>query len=111
MKPWMARLLHTIAERFHDLYTTKRVTLSGGPTAGRLANQILMHITTWGGAEASMPWSKLAREIEAQMGAAPHTVHMVVATYPGIELDFEHDCIKLVDPTAFRARVERDIKG
>jgi hypothetical protein len=89
------------------LYATKRVTLSGGPTAPRLANQILMHLVTYG---SPQPWSKVAREIEAQMGAAPHTVHMVVATYPGIVLDLEHDVIDLKDPAAFRERVLRDLK-
>jgi serine/threonine-protein kinase len=115
MKPWMARLLHTIAERFDDLYKTKRVTLSGGPTAVRVANQVLMALTTWGeprpegGMRAT--WSTLSREIEAQMGTPPHVIHMVAATYPGVTLDLEHDEIALTDPVAFRARVERDIKG
>jgi len=113
MKPWMARLLHTIAERFGDLYATKRVTLSGGPTAPRLANQLLMHLETWGtrGADGSlrMQWTKVAREIEAQMGASPHTIHMVVAQYPGVALDFERDEIAITDEKAFRARVEKDI--
>ena len=107
MKPWIARLLHTIAERLRDLYTTKRVTLSGGPTAPRLANQILMHLVTYG---SPQPWSKVAREIEAQMGAAPHTVHMVAATYPGIVLDLEHDVIDLKDVDAFRERILRELK-
>ncbi|HEY1956831.1 MAG TPA: cyclic nucleotide-binding domain-containing protein [Polyangiaceae bacterium] len=114
MKPWMARLLHTIAERFGDLYATKRVTLSGGPTAPRLANQVLMHLAAWGtrGTDGALrtSWSKLAREIEAQMGAAPHTIHMVAAQYPGITLDLERDEIVLSDEATFRARVARDIK-
>jgi serine/threonine-protein kinase len=107
MKPWIARILHTIAERFRDLYATKRVTLSGGPTAPRLANQMLMHLVTHG---SPQKWSKLAHEIEAQMGAAPHTVHMVAATYPGIVLDLEHDVIDLRDEKAFRERVLRDLE-
>ena len=44
------------------------------------------------------------------MGAAPHTVHMVAATYPGIVLDLEHDVIELKDEKAFRDRVLRDLK-
>jgi serine/threonine protein kinase len=114
MKPWMARLLHTIAERFNDLYTTKRVTLSGGPTAPRLANQLLMHLSTWANVASDgvlrMPWSRVAREIEAQMGASPHTVHMVAAMYPGIVLDLDKDEIAITDVAAFRARIERDLK-
>ena len=43
------------------------------------------------------------------MGAAPHTVHMVAATYPGITLDLEHDEIALTDCAAFQTRVEREI--
>ncbi len=113
IKPWMARLLHTIAERFNDLYATKRVTLSGGPTAPRLANQLLMHLETWGtrGADGSLrlAWSKLSREIEAQMGSSAHTIHMVVAQYPGVALDFEKDEIALTDERAFRERVAREI--
>ncbi len=114
MKPWMARLLQTIAERFRDLYTTKRVTLSGGPTASRLANQLLMHMLAWGerGEDGvlKLPWSRVAREVEAQMGAAPYTVHMVAAVYPGIHLDLEKDEIALTDVDAFRARVLRELK-
>jgi CRP-like cAMP-binding protein/tRNA A-37 threonylcarbamoyl transferase component Bud32 len=111
MKPWVARLLGTIAERFRDLYKTKRVTLTGGPSAARLANQLLMHFTTFAATGERLSWSKLSREIEAQMGATPHTIHMVVAEYPGIVLDIERDEIALVDAAAFRARVERDIRG
>jgi serine/threonine-protein kinase len=109
MKPWMARLLRTIAERFRDLYKTKRVTLSGGPTANRLANQVLMHLVAWGKPDERgairMKWSEVAREIEAQMGAAPFTIHMVAASYPGIALDLARNEIAIVDLEAFRARV------
>ncbi len=113
MKPWMARLLRTIAERFGDLYTTKRVTLAGGPTAPRLANQILMHLSVWGkpadDGSLRMPWSLLSREIEAQMGAAPHTVHMVAAMYPGITFDLARDEIAITDRASFEARIARDL--
>ncbi len=113
LKPWMARLMHTLAERFRDLYTTKRVTLSGGPSAPRLANQLLMHLQVWGnkGEDGTTRgrWSEMAREVEAQMGAAPHTVHMVVARYPGIELDLEHDELILRDAGAFAERVRADL--
>ena len=114
LKPWMARLLQTIAERFRDLYATKRVTLSGGPTAPRLANQLLMHLTTWGTRDEAgamrMPWSRVAREIEAQMGSSPHTIHMVAAQYPGITLDLDEDEVAITDEAAFRARIQRDMK-
>jgi len=114
MKPWVARLLYTIAERFRDLYTTKRVTLTGGPTAPRLANQLLMHLCAWGERDASgamrAPWSRVAREIEAQMGAAPHTIHMVAAMYPGVALDLDKDEIAITDERAFRERLQRDLK-
>jgi serine/threonine-protein kinase len=115
MKPWVARLLLSIAERFRDLYTTKRVTLSGGPTATRLANQILMHLSVWGTLASDgslrMPWSRLAREVEAQMGAAPHTVHMVVAMYPGVTLDLDLDEIVVSDRAAFQARIDSELKA
>jgi len=52
---------------------------------------------------------RLPREVEAQMGASPHTVHMVAAMYPGIALDLDKDEIAITDVAAFRARIERDL--
>ncbi len=109
MKPWMARLIHALAARMRDVYTQKRVTLSGGPTAARVANQVLMQLVTWGTRDAvgacSMPWSEVARDLEAQMGTPPLTIHMVVGMYPQIELDLEHDRITVRDPAALVAKL------
>ena len=114
MKPWMARLLHTQADRIRDIYTTKRVTLGGGPTGPRLANQILMHLTTYGtvGADGSrsLRWSTLSREIEAQMGAPTHTIHMLVARYPEVVLDLEADEIRVTNLPALAARLRTDLE-
>ena len=113
MKPWMARLLHTLADRIRDIYTTKRVTLGGGPTGPRLANQILMHLTTYGAAgpdgSRSLRWSTLAREIEAQMGAPTHTIHMLVARYPEVVLDLEADQLRVTNLAALAARLRADL--
>jgi CRP-like cAMP-binding protein/tRNA A-37 threonylcarbamoyl transferase component Bud32 len=113
MKPWMARLLHTQADRIRDIYTTKRVTLGGGPTGPRLANQILMHLTTYGAVGAdgsrSLRWSTLSREIEAQMGAPTHTIHMLVARYPEVRLDLEADELRVTNLQALAARVRADL--
>jgi serine/threonine-protein kinase len=115
MKPWMARLLHTLADRIRDIYTTKRVTLSGGPTGPRLANQILMHLTTFGTAgvdgSRSLRWSTLAREIEAQMGAPTHTIHMLVARYPEVVLDLDADEIRVTNLAALAARLRADLEA
>ncbi|HEX7604545.1 MAG TPA: cyclic nucleotide-binding domain-containing protein [Polyangiaceae bacterium] len=114
MKPWMARLLHTQADRIRDIYTTKRVTLGGGPTGPRLANQILMHLTTYGTAGAdgsrSLRWSTLSREIEAQMGAPTHTIHMLVARYPEVVLDLDTDEIRVSNLPALAARLRTDLE-
>lgn len=114
MKPWMARLLHTLADRIRDIYTTKRVTLGGGPTGPRLANQILMHLTTYGATgrdgSRSLRWSTLSREIEAQMGAPTHTIHMLAARYPEVVLDLDADELRVVDLAALAARVRADLQ-
>ncbi len=100
MKPWMARLIHALATRMRDVYTQKRVTLSGGPTATRLANQLYMQLIAWGTRDETglwLPWSQVARELEAQMGAPPLTIHMVVGMYPQLVLDLDRDRITLTD--------------
>ncbi len=103
MKPWMARLIHALATRMRDVYTQKRVTLSGGPTATRLANQVYMQLIGWGTHDETglwMPWSQVASELEAQMGAPPLTIHMVVRMYPQLVLDLDRDRITLTDASA-----------
>jgi serine/threonine-protein kinase len=115
MKPWLARLVQALAERLRDLYTTKRVTLTGGPTAPRVALQVAMHLQMYGSHEPngarSLRWSTLAKEIEAQMGAPPHTIHMVAVRYPGITLDLDADVITVSDPASLAQIVRADLGG
>ncbi|CAN5136059.1 hypothetical protein BH09MYX1_BH09MYX1_13810 [soil metagenome] len=114
MKPWLARLVQALAERLRDLYTTKRVTLTGGPSAPRVAMQVLMHVNMFGGRDdatgaRSLRWSTLAKEIEAQMGAPPHTIHMVAARYPGVRLDLDADLLTIDNPTVLAQLVRADL--
>ena len=115
MKPWLARLMQALAERLRDLYTTKRVTLTGGPSAPRVALQVLMHLEAFGTREPnggrSLRWSTLAKEIEAQMGSPPHTIHMVAARYPGVHLDLDADRITVESPAATLQMVRADLGG
>ncbi len=115
MKPWLARLVQALAERLRDLYTTKRVTLTGGPTAPRVALQVAMHLMLFGSHEPngarSLRWSTLSKEIEAQMGAPPHTIHMVAARYRGVTLDLDADVITVADPAALAQMVRADLGG
>ena len=112
MKPWLARLVQALAERLRDLYTTKRVTLTGGPSAPRVALQVLLHLNLFGSHEPnggrSLRWSSLSKEIEAQMGSAPHTIHMVAARYPGVHLDLDADRITVDNPAALAQLVRAD---
>lgn len=114
LKPWMARLIQALAERMRDVYTQRRVTLSGGPTAPRVANQVLMHALAWGAIDASgaisMPWSVVSRELEAQMGAPPHTIHMVTAMYPFITLDTEKDTLVVRDIAGLTAKLRAQLR-
>ena len=112
MKPWMARLIHALAARMRDVYTQKRVTLSGGPTATRLANQLYMHLIAWGTRDETglwLPWSHVSRELEAQMGAPPLTIHMVVAMYPQLVLDLDRDRITLTDAASLIATLRSQL--
>src|SRR5690606_25018918 len=74
LKPWIATLLRSFAKRFREMDTHHRATFSAAPSPARLANQILMHVMTWGardGASCSMKWTALSDAIEEQLGLPP----------------------------------------
>ena len=48
LKPWMATLLKSLAARFRDVDTKHRATYATSPTPARMANQVLMTVSTWG---------------------------------------------------------------
>jgi serine/threonine-protein kinase len=114
LKPWMATLMKSLASRFRDVDTKTRATFAAAPSPARLANQVLMHLTTWGTRDASgalsMPWSALAPELEAQLGLPPIAVFAVVARY-GLVLDVDADRLVVPDAKALAARLTRELRG
>jgi eukaryotic-like serine/threonine-protein kinase len=116
LKPWMATLMKSLAARFRNIDAAHRATYvgstSGTISPARLANQVLMHLATWGdlgaNGERSTSWKTLARELEAQLGAPPLAIFGVAGRY-GLLLDLEKDLVTIADPTAFAARVGDDL--
>jgi serine/threonine-protein kinase len=115
MKPWIAKLVKSQASRMRELYATKRVTLSAGPSVPQVAYQILMTMGTLGTPEPSgalrLPWSMVSKEIEGQLGAAAAMrIFAVAAQYrPAIALDVPADEITVPDPAALLGRVRGDL--
>lgn len=112
LKPWMATLMKSLATRFRSIDAASRATYAASPSPARIANQVLMHLVTWGdtaedGAR-STGWKALAREIEAQLGIPPLAVFGAIARY-GMDLDVEGDRLTIPDPTALAARVRADL--
>lgn len=114
LKPWMATLLKSLASRFRDVDTRHRATLTAVPSGSppRLANQVLMHLVTWGELAAdgsrSASWSELAAELEAQLGIPPIPVFAAIAHY-GLELDLDADRLRVRDPAALAGRLKVDL--
>jgi eukaryotic-like serine/threonine-protein kinase len=111
LKPWMATLLKSLATRFRDVDTQARNTHATSPTPTRLANQILMTLTTWGEEDGnggrSLAWSTLVTDLEAQLGLPPVALLGVIARY-GLLLDVEHDRLTAPDLEALRAHVRSE---
>jgi eukaryotic-like serine/threonine-protein kinase len=116
LKPWMATLMKSLAARFRNIDAAHRATYVGSSSQSispaRLANQILMHVTTWGdegpNGSRSTSWKTLARELEAQLGAPPMAIFGVTTRY-GLVLDLEKDTLTVPDPQAFAARLKTDL--
>lgn len=113
LKPWMATLLKSLATRFRDIDTKHRATYAAAPSPARLANQVLMTVSTWGergpdGVACSMRWTVLGPELELALGAPPLAIFGVAARY-GMTLDIEGDRLTIPDPAALRARLARDL--
>jgi serine/threonine-protein kinase len=113
LKPWMARLLKSLATRFRDLDTQNRVTApTSSPSTARVANQVLMTLTTWGqhapDGSLSMKWSAIAGELESQLGVVPVALFAAIARY-GLVLDMDADVLSLPDPTDLRTRLRDEL--
>ena len=112
LKPWVATLLKSLAARFRDIDTQQRVTFATTPTPARIANQVLMHLTTWGEDDgkggASTSWSKLATELEAQLGVVPVALSNVIATY-GLVLDIDADTLSIPSLAEVRTRLTSEL--
>jgi serine/threonine-protein kinase len=116
LKPWMATLLKSLATRFREIDTRHRATFATSPTTislPRLANQVLMHVVTWGDLAAdgsrSARWQDLTAELEAQLGLQPITVFAAISHY-GMELDVEADRLTIPDPAALARRLKADLR-
>lgn len=117
LKPWMATLMKSLAARFRNIDAAHRATYVGASgndtlSPARLANQVLMHVMTWGtpapNGARSIGWKHLARELEAQLGAPPLAMFGVVARY-GLTLDVQADLLTIPDPRALADRLRADL--
>jgi serine/threonine-protein kinase len=112
LKPWMATLMKSLATRFRETNTKHRATYAATPSLVRLANQVLMQVTTWGdelpeGGRA-IGLRKLGADIEAQLGAPPMALFQAFARY-GIQIDVKADRVVVLDVDALRARIRADL--
>jgi serine/threonine-protein kinase len=117
LKPWMATLMKSLAARFRNIDAAHRATYVGASASTtsptRLANQVLMHLVTWGDVgpkgERSMSWKALGRELEAQLGAPPLAIFGVAARY-GMLLHLDSDVLTVPDPKALASRIRDDLR-
>ncbi len=113
LKPWMATLLKSLASRFRDIDTQNRATYAASPSPARLANQVLMHLVTWGEADdsggRSAKWSALAPELEAQLGFPPVALFGAIARY-GLVLDVEGDRLTIPDVAKLAETLKRELR-
>jgi len=114
LKPWMATLLKSLASRFRDIDTQHRATYAASPSPARLANQVFMHVCTWGETDAHggrfAKWSVLASELEAQLGFPPIALFGVIARY-GMVLDVETDRLTITDARKLSETLKRELNG
>jgi serine/threonine-protein kinase len=112
LKPWVATLLKSLAERFRAIDTQARATFASTPGPARLANQVLMTLAVWGETDEHggrwMKWSALAPELEAQLGVPPLALFGVVARY-GLVLDIDADRLTIPDPGGFHRRLQGEL--
>ncbi len=112
LKPWMATLMKSLATRFRSIDAAHRATYAATPSPARIANQVLMHLVTWGdegeSGARSASWKLLARELEAQLGLPPLAVFGAIARYR-MELDVEGDRLTVPDPKALAARLRDEL--
>jgi len=116
MKPWMASLLRRLAQRFQDMYRQRRVISTFAPTmpAMRLCNQLVMHMRAWcieqDGVYAAQ-WTKVAAELEAQLGTPPLSIGAVMARYPDhVKVDLDADRVELRDVEGLKRRLDAELK-
>jgi eukaryotic-like serine/threonine-protein kinase len=112
LKPWMATLLKSLASRFRDIDTQHRATFAASPSPARLANQVFMHLVTWGQKDEKgclyAKWSELAPELEAQLGFPPIALFGAIARY-GLVLDVEGDRLTITDGEKLAQRLKREL--
>ena len=107
LKPWMATLLKSLATRFRDIDTQQRASFAHAPSFARIANQVFMHVQTWG-EDGSVAWSKLVPELEAQLGLPPIALFAVISKY-GMDLDAAADKLTVRDLPALKERLRTEL--
>jgi eukaryotic-like serine/threonine-protein kinase len=111
LKPWMATLLKSLAARFRDIDTKHRATYATSPSPARMANQVLMIVSTWGetdGIASWMKWSDLGAELEAQLGVPPLAIFAVSGRY-GMQLDMEADRFTIPNVATLKATLAKEL--
>lgn len=113
LKPWLAALLRSLATRFLDVGSKPRPTATSVLGPARLANQLLMHATTWGERDAdgaiTLPWSTVLAELEAQLGASPIGAFALPPVFPQISFDFAADTVTIRAPEELRDRLRAEL--
>lgn len=107
LKPWMATLLKSLATRFRDVDTQHRATFVQAPNAARVANQVLMHVLTWG-TNGAISWQALLEGLETQLGQQPITLFAAIARY-GFVLDSENDRLTIPDVAGAKSSIRADL--
>jgi serine/threonine-protein kinase len=107
LKPWMATLLKSLAVRFRDANIQQRATFANSPSPARIANQILMHVQTWG-KDGAIAWSRLLPELEGQLGSQPIALFAAIARY-GMVLDTQNDRLTIPDLDDVKSKLRADL--
>lgn len=107
LKPWMATLLKSLATRFKDTDSAHRATFASAPSPLRVANQVLMHVETWGEG-GRISWKKLLAGLQLQLGSQPVTLFAAISIY-GFVLDLPNDTLTIKDVAALKERLRAEI--
>lgn len=125
VRPWLSKLLGTVAERFREADAQRHRSAAGDPARSRgrdsppaVRSPVLhapryaaMYLHTFGRAledgSLEAPWSALRREIERLRGADTVPLHEELQACGSFEVDRAGDTVTLRKPAAFLAALGR----